>query len=284
MPSVKAPSDDIGKQLVTTVLAFLGTALALAIVVLFVYRLTFTGPMSQDAATWGQFGDYVGGVLNPFLQFGALLGVVVSLAFTQRQLRLASEQHRDEREDADSRFYLEEARRGVDAALALVEPEEMNERETWILAGRMLERALAIAALISRPAAQHVWELELEQYRARAASALGRERSERDASFFYGFSPVVHDLNRPYTIDDAARAATERGALDYLCESSLAAFWRLAQYPDKYPDPLPRDGFPVDPDHISMHTYEGLRAYLRHRREWESVGGRLVPRPNRERR
>lgn len=282
MDATTTKADEGGRQLVTLVLGVLGASVVLAVGALALYRATFGGALSTDPALWGQFGDYLGGVLNPFLQFGALFGVVVSLAFTQRQLRLAQEQHREEREDADSRFYLEEARLGIESALKRVEEPGMNDRVTWILAARTLERSLAIADLITRPAAQRVWELALEGYRIRASDALGRDRTDRDAQFFYGFRPVVHDLDRPYTLEDAARASTANGTLNYLSESSLAAFWRLAQYPDKYPDPLPKEGLPVDPDHISMHSFPGLRAYLQHRREWDSIAGKLVARRKRE--
>ena len=56
-----------------------GIAVALMVAVLANYLFSFPFVRSSDQAIWGQFGDYFGGVLNPFLSFLALIAVVVSL-------------------------------------------------------------------------------------------------------------------------------------------------------------------------------------------------------------
>jgi hypothetical protein len=275
-PKRLAP-DDATARLVTLVLGFLGAAGVVAAVALALYRHTFGGPASQDQAVWGQFGDFLGGVLNPFLQFAALFGVVVSLVFTQRQLRLARDQHHEERESADSLFYLEEARRGVERALEMV-TKPTNDRVTWILAARTLERSLAIAGLITSPAAQKVWELALESYRIQAGDVLGHANGARSASFFYG-SPLTPSGHPEHTdITAAAQFASAGGEVRYLEEASLAAFWRLSEYPAQYPDPLPKTRFTdAQLESPSMHLFTGLRAYLRHRRQFSTHNGVLIP-------
>lgn len=58
--------------------------------VLFAYRSAFGGPLSSDQAIWGQFGDYIGGLVNPILAFLSFVGVLATLHLQIRQLDLAA--------------------------------------------------------------------------------------------------------------------------------------------------------------------------------------------------
>ncbi len=58
--------------------------------VLMAFALTFVGPTSSDPAKWGQFGDYVGGLLNPTFSFLALLALLGTLRLQVRELRLSA--------------------------------------------------------------------------------------------------------------------------------------------------------------------------------------------------
>jgi hypothetical protein len=51
-------------------------ALAACITVVAFYVGKFHGELSADQSTWGQFGDYVGGTLNPFLSFLSLIALL----------------------------------------------------------------------------------------------------------------------------------------------------------------------------------------------------------------
>lgn len=67
----------------------------LCVLVLGVYLLTFFGARSAaDPAVWGQFGDYIGGTLNPALAFLSLIAVSVALRLQIQQTTQALEMTR----------------------------------------------------------------------------------------------------------------------------------------------------------------------------------------------
>ena len=73
----------------------IGTAAA-ALLVLGAYITTFAlqygWSVSSDQAVWGQFGDYLGGVLNPIFGFLAFVGVLWTLHLQATQLSLLKHQ------------------------------------------------------------------------------------------------------------------------------------------------------------------------------------------------
>ena len=48
--------------------------------------------LSSSPADWGVFGDYVGGLLNPFLSFLTFIGIIVTVMLQARQLDIVREQ------------------------------------------------------------------------------------------------------------------------------------------------------------------------------------------------
>lgn len=60
------------------VLALLGVAGA--------YFWTFEGAVANSQATWGQFGDYMGGVLNPIFGLGALFALLYTIVLQVQEL------------------------------------------------------------------------------------------------------------------------------------------------------------------------------------------------------
>lgn len=69
-------------------LARVGFLIALVVLGLFVYQ--FHGPLSKDPQDWGQFGDYLGGILNPTFSFLALLALLATLGLQIRELRISA--------------------------------------------------------------------------------------------------------------------------------------------------------------------------------------------------
>lgn len=69
-------------------LAYTGACIAVFIVAL--YALKFGGDLSDDPGRWGQFGDYLGGVLNPVFGFLALIALLATFALQVRELRISS--------------------------------------------------------------------------------------------------------------------------------------------------------------------------------------------------
>jgi len=67
----------------------------------FKYKLGY--PASKSSEVWGQFGDFVGGILNPVLSFITILILVISSLYQQKQ-NLSIEK-RENLKRLDDRFY-----------------------------------------------------------------------------------------------------------------------------------------------------------------------------------
>ncbi len=70
-------------------LMMLVSASVAVVVVLIFYAFNFFGALSSSKEVWGQFGDYVGGLLNPVLSFLALIAVVRGLRYQSLELKAA---------------------------------------------------------------------------------------------------------------------------------------------------------------------------------------------------
>lgn len=62
-----------------------------AVLVLFVYRGSFPGSLSSAHEHWGQFGDLVGGTLNPILAWSSLFATVFSLRYAVIAIQVSTE-------------------------------------------------------------------------------------------------------------------------------------------------------------------------------------------------
>ncbi|TGL46721.1 hypothetical protein EHQ61_16345 [Leptospira wolffii] len=51
------------------------------------YFFQFGGALSQDHSTWGEFGDYFGGVLNPIFGFFSFIALLIALWFQQQEMK-----------------------------------------------------------------------------------------------------------------------------------------------------------------------------------------------------
>lgn len=71
---------------------FLRLAVGAVLVVGGAYLINFWGvPISEKADVWGQFGDYLGGVLNPLFGFLSVLALLIALVLQMRELKLSRE-------------------------------------------------------------------------------------------------------------------------------------------------------------------------------------------------
>src|SRR5262245_14378739 len=61
-------------------------------VVLYPYRNIFGTEFSQEHIRWAEFGEYIGGLLNPFLGTLTLLGVVYTIYLQRDVLRVTRAQ------------------------------------------------------------------------------------------------------------------------------------------------------------------------------------------------
>jgi hypothetical protein len=88
----KNANTGLGKAL--TSLIWLGAVAAWIAFGLYVYNF---GPgnwfkLSSNQSDWGLFGDYIGGVLNPYFSFLAFIGVTFTVVLQARQLDIVREQ------------------------------------------------------------------------------------------------------------------------------------------------------------------------------------------------
>jgi uncharacterized membrane protein len=77
------------------------------------YTWNFGPAPSSSHEVWGQFGDYLGGTLNPIFGFLTLVAIVMTLAVQARQLEVSVEQLRLSRVELEASR--EELRRSAEA-------------------------------------------------------------------------------------------------------------------------------------------------------------------------
>lgn len=116
--------------------------------------------VSSDPAEWGQLGDYLGGILNPIIAFGALLWLVASVNIQRREL-------------TETKYALRES---MDA--------QKHQADTSLLAARIGSLNVELTSVINR----------LQNLRARQGyiSEL-QNRPDRPATF-------INELHEPISI------------------------------------------------------------------------------------
>lgn len=71
-------------------LAIFGAIFTVLMLGLYFYK--FNGPLTEDSALWGQFGDFIGGVLNPTFGFLALIALLATFELQVRELRISAKE------------------------------------------------------------------------------------------------------------------------------------------------------------------------------------------------
>ena len=59
---------------------------------LFIYSYNFSGSLSIKHTQWGEFGDFLGGVLNPVFGFLGLLALLLTISLQAKELKLTREE------------------------------------------------------------------------------------------------------------------------------------------------------------------------------------------------
>lgn len=91
-------SDSIGEEVAASqtlltrlkYLAYFGFACAAVVIGLYFYN--FRGDLAGESSRWGEFGDFVGGVLNPTFSLLALIALLSTIALQIRELRLSAKE------------------------------------------------------------------------------------------------------------------------------------------------------------------------------------------------
>lgn len=66
--------------------------LVVSALVLFLYFSTFNGQLSHNQNTWGLFGDFIGGALNPILAFLGLIALLITIRLQSKELVNAAQE------------------------------------------------------------------------------------------------------------------------------------------------------------------------------------------------
>jgi hypothetical protein len=68
---------------------------ALVLVYLIWFGLVQGAPLATATGPWGEFGDFLGGVLNPIIAFMSLMAILATVSLQVRELRLSSRELRN---------------------------------------------------------------------------------------------------------------------------------------------------------------------------------------------
>lgn len=67
-------------------------AIFITIIVIGAYFYSFHGPLSNQQGIWGEFGDFVGGALNPIISLFALSALLITIVLQSKELQATREQ------------------------------------------------------------------------------------------------------------------------------------------------------------------------------------------------
>jgi hypothetical protein len=138
----KGDGEDLGPDLSKLLVWILAAALVFMLVVLAIYLVRFgTSPMSDDPEAWGQFGDFMGGTLNPLFAFLTLVAVTATITLQFRQLAISANELRLSRQELEETR--NELKRSADAQQLL-----QRASRAQALAAEATARLAAISALL----------------------------------------------------------------------------------------------------------------------------------------
>lgn len=94
-------------------MAILILAILIGLVAFLMYFAQFDGGISDTQSVWGEFGDFVGGTLNPIFALLTLIAILLTLAIQSSELRVSTQQQKRSADAAQKQidFYQREARR-----------------------------------------------------------------------------------------------------------------------------------------------------------------------------
>jgi hypothetical protein len=196
----------------------------------------------------------------------------------QAQMQIQERERLDEVEERRSLFNMESSIKAYNQAVLLL-ANHINDRTTWIKAGRLLRHAKALGDSVSVDAHKRVLEFNRLEYRDFFSQLI----EKKSPAFFYGVDDPVVETG---LLDLAAKCSTmpvedngsvEISSLRYLAEESLYAIWEAGQWPANYDDPL-NVRFTEEEKRRLLFDSPGMLAYLEHRERYSTVSGVLTER------
>lgn len=150
-PMIRDIFEAINTQSARRGLRFLiGLAIVLSLSVFAAYFFSFNSGLSAKQEVWGQFGDFIGGTLNPILSFLSLLALVFTVTLQLHQLDIA----RTELKNSQSELLAtrEELRRSADAQYLTAQA--LNEQAKHAVISAKLAALSSALAVTSEAMAQ----------------------------------------------------------------------------------------------------------------------------------
>jgi hypothetical protein len=160
-------------------------------------------------------------------------------------------------ENNRSRFYLDEARKGLQSAKNLLE-DGNNDRRTWILAARTLAHTADLAKSITVHEHQLVYDLDRDSNRPFFHDRLLANRPDQ-ASFFMGSAVPGEALPQAHT------AQKQDPEPRMIPEAALKLVLSFARYPSSYDDPIGGRLNDEEMRHIRF-LFPSLHSYVRYQR------------------
>ncbi len=236
------------------------------------FVVTYTGASFSSP---GEFGDSFGILTSLFTGLG-FAGLVLTIRMQQAQMETQQQERVEEVAEKRSLFNLESSIAAYEQARTILEL-QINDRATWIRAGRLLGHAKALGAGVISDEHKRVLEYHRLEYRTFFSQII----QDRPAAYFYGVQNYT-------SLTEAAEASTapesrpgRRHSLSTthaLVEESLHAVWEAGQWPENYIDPIGSKFTEAEKQKLMFHS-PGMREFLEHQDTWSSYGGVLSPRP-----
>lgn len=217
-------------------------------------------------ALWIAYRVIACGLIEPSITVAALLATVAGLFLTAHRQMV-------DRQEATSRFYLEQYQAGFDKAYEILEsatPGDPLFRMQWIAAARVLATAKELERRISVKAHRNVALMDVPHQSQRFQRFFGQP-----AEYYYGTIPVPQSSAQE-SLNEAARLSTQRSGstvstLRLIPEKAIRTVWQAVAYPKEYQDVLGEKFTEGE----RLFLPEGLRSNLEHRDAWSSNAGKL---------
>lgn len=185
------------------------------------------------------------------------------------QRREQEMQRRDEYRRAQSVFYLDSWRDGVQRAYDMLK-DGNNSRVIWLTAARVLVRCGRIESCITETHHRDILERSKDEWRLQFSRILGYRNPNVTASFFYG-APADMET-------DAAAILSRAHPLDYvaLAEPSVRVVWEFARFPKDYEELISGVEFTMEEKGWMWLTLPDLGEWLQHIDRYASDGKKLI--------
>ncbi len=225
----------LSKNVVGVLVGVLLVAVAAGVVITRAYFIKY-GEVPGDPASWGQLGDYLGGVLNPVFGFLSVFALLVALVLQTRELKLSRESLKATlKEQAESSKALALQNKAI---------QRQSFEQTffaWLGTYREVLREISgEEGAHGRAALKQIWLDWMTDYRWKSVSAVKRQKRpimEVIANLMLGGLEGVSSSEQCQDVSRAAAAAWEKLYClhEIQLDSVFRVLYRLLKWIDDQP-------------------------------------------------